>query len=334
MNRMIKLFVRLTWMPPYFFTLKIPRYFLGLLLGSGLLTFPFLLQATPLTPPLLYQPNELHQKLLNHPSNLVIIDTRTPAAYLAGHIPTAINLPIEQLHQTVNHIIKRIISPLTFQKKVEALGLKKNDHVVFYAGDNPLDATRALWTFEFYGHPVNSILDGGFPAWEWNVLPIEKTRNQRPPSHYTIEVNPDRLASKFKTLIATQSQDTLIIDARPQVEFNGLSTRGKRLGHIPNSINLDFSTLLTTSEYTEQNTNISTFIDTQQFQKILAKLPNKSNIILYCNAGSEATALYFSFRQINRDVAIYDGSWVEWSADQTLPIATNHSINNFLEYTE
>jgi thiosulfate/3-mercaptopyruvate sulfurtransferase len=296
--------------------------------------FPFLLQATFSTPSLLFQPNELHQKLLNRPGNLVIIDTRTPEAYLAGHIPTAINLPIKQLHQTVDHIIKRIISPLTFQKKVEALGLKKSDHVVFYAGNNPLDATRALWTFEFYGHPVNSILDGGFPAWEWSILPIEKTRNQRSPSHYTIEVNPDRLASKFKTLVATQSQDTLIIDARPQAEFNGLSTRGKRLGHIPNSVNLDFSTLLTTSKHSEQNIHISTFIDAQQFQKILARFPNKSNIILYCNAGSEATVLYFSFRQINRNVAIYDGSWVEWSADKTLPIALNNSTKYLIERIE
>ncbi|MCF6254578.1 MAG: hypothetical protein L3J38_07505, partial [Thiomicrorhabdus sp.] len=107
-----------------------------------------------------------------------------------------------------------------------------------------------------------------------------------------------------------------------------------RLGHIPNSVNFDFSTLLTTSQYPGKNTQISTFIDTKQFQTLLEKLPNKTNIILYCNAGSEATALYFSFRQMNRNVAIYDGSWVEWSADKTLPIALSTPIKDHIERIE
>ncbi len=329
MHEMTKQRIRPVWQQGLKTNSKITYYFLSTLSFALLLALPSLLQAAEQKQALLLQPSALHQALQHTPNNLIIIDTRTPQAYLSGHIPTAINLPIDQLYRTVDHIKKRIISPLTFQQLVEKIGLKKSDSVVFYTGYNPLDATRALWTFEFYGHPVNRILDGGFPAWEWETLPVEKKINQRPPSQYTVKINPKRLASKFKTLVATQSTNTLIIDARPQSDFYGFTTRGERSGHIPNAVNLDFSKLFTTSKYPTSSTNISTFIDTEQFKKLLAKLPQKSQIILYCNAGSEASALYFSFRQMNQEVSIYDGSWLEWSADETLPIALNQPPKNF-----
>lgn len=83
-------------------TKKIPYYFLGILLVVSLLTPPLFSHAAQGPNSLIFQPKTLHQKLLLHPSNLVIIDIRTPEAYLAGHIPMAINLPVTQLHQMFN----------------------------------------------------------------------------------------------------------------------------------------------------------------------------------------------------------------------------------------
>lgn len=288
-----------------------------LLLSLNLFSFQTLATTT-----LLHQANTLHQALINPTLNIVIIDTRPSEVYLMDHIPNAINLPVNQLQQTIDNIKKRIISPIEFQKRIEALGVQPEDHLVFYSGSNPLPATRALWIFEFYGHPYNSVLDGGFPAWQWQGLPTEQKAHTLPASKYTIRLNPERFASKFETLVATQSENTLLIDARPKAEFEGLSSRTARTGHIPGAINLDFTTLFSIFNNKENQTQISTFINTNEFQKLIEKLPKKQHIILYCNAGSEASALYFSFRLMNRNVAIYDGSWEEWSADQTLPITT------------
>ncbi len=279
--------------------------------------------------PLLYQPDKLHQALIQPTKNIIIIDTRSAEEYSRSHIQNAINLPINQLQQTIGNVKKRIIGPLEFQKRIESLGLQQDDHLVFYAGSDPLPATRALWIFEFYGHPYNSILDGGFPAWQWQDLPTEQKINILPESQYSIRLNPKRFASKFETLVATQSENTLLIDARPKEEFEGRSSRTARTGHIPGAINLDFTTLFSTFNNEENQVQFFTFIKTEQFQKLIEKLPKKQHIILYCNAGSEASALYFSFRLMNKNVAIYDGSWVEWSVDKTLPITTlsNQSVS-------
>ncbi len=294
--------------------------FIALLLPI-LLISPHAQSATPL----LYQPKTLHQALIQPSKNIVVIDTRPAEEYVISHIPNAISLPINQLQQTLGKVKKRIISPLEFQKRIESLGLQRDDHLVFYAGSNPLSATRALWIFEFYGHPYNSILDGGFPAWQWQDLPTEQKINVLPESQYSIRLNPKRFASKFETLVATQSENTLLIDARPKEEFEGHSSRTTRIGHIPGAINLDFTTLFKTFNDEENQVQISTFIQTEEFQKLIEKLPQKQHIILYCNAGSEASALYFSFRLMNKNVAIYDGSWVEWSVDKALPITLRPS---------
>ncbi len=248
--------------------------------------------------PLLLPPEAAYQQQTSHP-NIVIIDTRSPEAYSAGHIKGAINLPITQLYETRNQIKKRIIGPLKFQQVVEQAGIRKQDHLIFYSGNDPLVAPRAFWTFEFYGHPSNSILDGGYFSWVFQGLPIDSNQVIRAPSQYIIELNTSRLASKFNTLMAIQTNDTLLIDARPKTEFEGVKTRGSRLGHIPTAVNLEFSKLFNTRVLQTGETAYSTFIKTDKIKKLLSQLPNKKNIILYCNAGDEASALYFAFRLIN-----------------------------------
>ena len=45
-------------------------------------------------------------------------------------------------------------------------------------------------------------------------------------------------------------------------------------------------------------------------------------IIVYCQTGREASHLYFTLKYVLGfpHVLLYRGSWVEWSADKTLPI--------------
>ncbi|GKT12997.1 MAG: thiosulfate/3-mercaptopyruvate sulfurtransferase [Thiomicrorhabdus sp.] len=309
---------------PAFYLFHLPAQRSSLVLIISLLLFLLLIshktQASYL--PLLLQSEAAYQQQTSHP-DVVIIDTRSPEAYSAGHIKGAINLPITQLHETQNHIKERIIGPLKFQQVVEQAGIRKQDRLIFYSGTDPLVATRAFWTFEFYGHPSNSILDGGYSAWVFQGLPVDSNQVIQPPSQYTIELNTSRLASKFNTLVATQTNDTLLIDARPKIEFEGGKTRGKRLGHIPTAVNLEFSKVFNTRVMQTGEATYSTFIKTDEIKKLLSRLPNKKNIILYCNTGDEASALYFAFRLINKDAALYEGSWVEWSADKYLPIASS-----------
>lgn len=275
--------------------------------------------------PLLLDVKTLDTLLQDTPSNLVLVDMRTPEAYQKDHIPHAINLPMVQLHRSINEVDGFILSPLGFRSLVENLGIKKTDHLVFYSGSEPFDSARAFWAFEFYGHASASILDGGYPAWKRQGLTRETQKMTRPKSNYPIELQSELFSSKFNTLLATKTDSTLIIDARSKEEYLGEKSSGQRFGRIPNAENLEWKKFLKQHKHQNHNLSFSTFIQQEEIKALLNQLPAKKRTILYCNGGREAAIVYFALRLINKPVSVYDGSWNEWSADKKLAVEQESS---------
>lgn len=50
--------------------------------------------------------------------------------------------------------------------------------------------------------------------------------------------------------------------------------------------------------------------------------PRDARVIVYCRKGMDASVPYFILRSLGYDVALYDGSYAEWSRDRLLPVAT------------
>src|SRR5262249_30729071 len=53
-----------------------------------------------------------------------------------------------------------------------ALGIGPGTHVVAYAQDNPMWATRLWWLLRYFGFDDVSVLDGGLPAWRAAGRPL------------------------------------------------------------------------------------------------------------------------------------------------------------------
>ncbi len=50
----------------------------------------------------------------------------------------------------------------------------------------------------------------------------------------------------------------------------------------------------------------------------------EKEIVVHCRTGREASHVYFTLKHVLGfpTVRLYRGSWVEWSADKTLPVKT------------
>ena len=136
--------------------------------------------------------------------SMVIIDLRSAEKYEQGHIPNAINLPLNQFHRKKGQIDGFVQTPQSFRRLMEQAGIQNRDQLILYSDWSFLDAARAYWVLDFYGHQQKQILDGGFQAWQDQALPISLTASTKPTSSYMVSVMPDKLATKLQNACRNQ----------------------------------------------------------------------------------------------------------------------------------
>ncbi|MCI0651895.1 MAG: sulfurtransferase [Planctomycetes bacterium] len=246
---------------------------------------------------------------------LVLIDARTPEEYAAGHIAGAVNVSVALiLDPTPDH--SRHIAPLAkVQKVFSGAGLGMSDAALVYdEGVDYRESARLFYVLEAHGHQSVGVMNGGYRAWVERQGATSREQTSRKPTQFVANMQPERMATKLTVSRALQDPKTIIIDARSDAEYRGEKSDAPRAGHIPGAINIDAKlTLLRGADSCQ-------FKYSSDLLNVYGALPQDRKIITYCNTGTRASISYLALRQLGRDVAVYDGAWMEWAGDPVLPI--------------
>ena len=248
--------------------------------------------------------------------------------FLAEHIPGAVFADVVgDLSEPDAEQLFTVPSPERFARAAEALGVGDDTHVVVYDTANNAWATRVWWLFRLFGHDAVSVLDGGLTAWKEADYPVESgeatpVTDDKPV--FTSERREHLLATKAeiaRTLPGAEPADgataDVVVNALDPATFQGepeLSPYARR-GRIPGSRNLPLYTLL------DQETG--RFLPTKELTKKLQEqgILDAQRAVTYCGGGIAATLPAFAaFVVAGVDVAVYDGSLSEWTADEDLPV--------------
>lgn len=251
--------------------------------------------------------SELESKLKD--PNLLVIDTRSFKEYSDGHIPGSVNLDLFAFHwiDTTKEGIQN------FNKQTETLfsfvGVSTEKKIIFYDDVSGMLAARGVWMLQYFSHPDASILDGGMNKWKNENRAIETKPNPFHPSKFSGKINPKILAGYEYIL---ENIDNLkIIDTRSEGEYRGDIVRAAQVGHIPNSVNVDW------------NLNIrddGTFKSDDELSA-LYQIPRDSEIITYCQGAYRAANAFLALKKLGfENVRVYLGSWGEWGNKLDLPI--------------
>lgn len=238
--------------------------------------------------------------------------------YRDGHILGAIFFDINDVAEPGGSKEHTFPSAEVFANKVSALGIGNDHHIVVYDHLGGTCAAARVWyMFRAFGHDRVSVLNGGRTKWTAENRAMSQDIPNLPPADFKVSTAP-RLRSKADMRANIDTRSYQVLDARGQGRFEGTEPEprpGLRSGHIPGSLNLPFLQLIDADAKTWKSPEVIR----ERFATAGVDLAKP--LTTTCGSGVSACTLALGAHLVGKsDVAIYDGSWIDWGSDANVPV--------------
>ncbi len=239
-------------------------------------------------------------------------------AFGEGHLPGASFLAMGRLSNPDDPIRGQIATAAQVSAALSGVGIERGQTVVLYDRRNNLQAARAYWVLKYYQHADVRIYNGGTPKWGEDARELSTVMVEYEPSDYQAGPADPEIRTTWQYVVDhTDDPATLFCDTRSPDEHLGLDVRAERGGHIPGSINLEWTAAV--------NSN-GTFKSAEELTALYvgAGFTPDRQIITYCQSGVRGAHTWFVLRELlgYPSVRNYDGSWGEYGNNPESPIAS------------
>ena len=240
--------------------------------------------------------------------------------YARGHIPGALFLHLDDDLSGVKtgsngrHPLPEVAA---FARRMSDCGVGDDVQVVAYDNEGGIFASRLWWMLRWLGHERVAVLDGGLAGWKRGKRPLEEAAPVVAPREFVARPR-DLSVSTAQVLADLNAPSMLILDARSPERFRGENeTLDPVGGHIPGAVNrFYFDNLDDAGCYFKPAGELRA-----EFDAILGGRP-ASAVVQQCGSGVTACHNLLAMELAGLlGSRLYPGSWSEWCADPSRPVA-------------
>lgn len=206
----------------------------------------------------------------------------------------------------------------TFVNWLGAMGVANDKQVVAYDSGGGMYAARLWWMLKHWlGHERVAVLDGGWDAWQKTGHPVEALVPQPTPAIFVPK--PSDAAVDVQYVMQHLGKNNMrIIDARANDRYHGKNeTIDPVGGHIPGAVNRFFKDNLDAMGFFKAPSDLRA-----AFEPLVTGVP-LNQVVQQCGSGVSACHNVLAMEIAGMPGSkLYPGSWSEWCADRSRPIAT------------
>jgi len=251
-----------------------------------------------------------------------LMDTAAGArAYAAGHVPGAQFAGIDNdLSGAKDGRNGRHPLPAraALIERFRAWGIANDTQIVAYDAQGGQFAGRLWWLARWLGHEAVAVLDGGWPAWLAAGGPVDTAVPAPPRSDFHEGTSLVRVVATVDVLAALDDDTRLLVDARMPERYRGEQEPIDPVaGHIPGALNRPWAHNLQEDQRFKSPAQLR-----EEFVALLGERP-ADDITHQCGSGVTACHNVLAMHIAGLPgTALYSGSWSEWIADPSRPVAT------------
>jgi thiosulfate/3-mercaptopyruvate sulfurtransferase len=227
--------------------------------------------------------------------------------FAAGHLPGAVHLDYaEDLSDPATPYAMRVAPEDDFARVMGRHGIGDGALVVAYDAGTAPYAARIVWMLRYYGFTNAAVLAGGLPAWTAAGMPLSTEPPAIVPATFTPRRSDRLRATREEVLaIAEGREDAQLLETQRD------QTYAQRDVDIQGAVRLSSNLLL-------EDARGGRPASAETLQRLVRETgldPHKRTVVS-CGSGVSASGAWLALRRAGfDDIAVYDGSWMEWSHD-------------------